>query len=407
MSENGYSNFHFIKNNKNDRIQIFIGKPFQIKRSINFNELDKVIEKIDNILKLTPSDYLSSYEEITDDKIIKDELYPELINRIYNDTENLHKRDKYSNTTFEHDFCNPNNIQKFYEADYYVLKEKTKKSYKIFKKVTDRNLIYDAVLQRGVELFGQNDKFQLMVFLQGVRITAHQNKEKTIGSSFLFHISTEIIVENKPYFLIDTKWYHLRDTFIKDLEKNTKHILKTYNTSDKILPLKWDKKKLRKEKDYNLQYNKLNNYIVIDTIITDGLELCDVLHYDKNNLYLIHIKYGFKSEIRELTNQITISARRLKETLGTKDKLFLTKIYNNLVDKGYDVDNLSLEDFKKLFEKKIIYIMAFTSHLSKDLKVVDNIEKFTSNIARYSLIQCSGEMRAYYYDMQTFQIMRE
>ena len=111
--------------------------------------------------------------------------------------------------------------------------------------------------------------------------------------------------------------------------------------------------------------------------------------------------------MRELTNQITISARRLRETLGSKDKTILTKIYNSLINKGKNIDNLTLSEFKELFNKKITYVLAFTSHLKDDLSVIDNIDKFDSNIARYSLIQCSGEMRAYYYDMLTFQIMRK
>ena len=108
--------------------------------------------------------------------------------------------------------------------------------------------------------------------------------------------------------------------------------------------------------------------------------------------------------MRELTNQITISARKLRETLSSKDKTILTKIYNSLISKGSNIDNLTLTAFKELFNKKITYVLAFTSHLKEDLTVID---KFNSNIARYSLIQCSGEMRAYYYDMQTFQIMRK
>ena len=186
--------------------------------------------------------------------------------------------------------------------------------------------------------------------------------------------------------------------------KKIKYILKTYNSSDEILPLKWDKEVLRRESDYNSSYDNLKNYIVIDTIIKGGLELCDILHYDIDNLYLIHVKYGFKSEMRELTNQITISARKLRETLSSKDKTILTKIYNSLISKGSNIDNLTLTAFKELFNKKITYVLAFTSHLKEDLTVID---KFNSNIARYSLIQCSGEMRAYYYDMQTFQIMRK
>ena len=400
--------FEFLKKSKTDRVQIFVGKSFQIKKSVDFEDLNKIITEIGYILELVASDYLSSYEEITDEKFISDYLHPELITRIFNDTENVYKRSQYSSTTFEHDFCDPNNIEKFYEADYYKLKEKTKNNgYSTFAEVTDRTEIYDTVIKRGIERFGVNDRFKFMVFLQGARITSHHNKIQTTASSFLFNISTEFPINNKPIFLVDTKWYHLRDTFVQDLKTNTEHILKTYNASNLILPLKWDKKVLKRESDYNSSYDNLKNYIVIDTIIKDGLELCDILHYDNQNLYLIHVKYGFKSEMRELTNQITISARRLRETLGSKDKTILTKIYNSLINKGKNIDNLTLSEFKELFNKKITYVLAFTSHLKDDLSVIDNIDKFDSNIARYSLIQCSGEMRAYYYDMQTFQIMRK
>lgn len=399
--------FQFLKKNKTDRVQIFVGKSFQIKKSVDFNDLNKIIIEICYILELVASDYLSSYEEITDQKYISDYLHPELITRIFNDTENVYKRGQYSSTTFEYDFCDPNNIEKFYEADYYKLKERTENGgYSTFAEVTDRTEIYDTVIKRGIERFGVNDRFKFMVFLQGARITSHHNKIQTTASSFLFNISTEFPINNKPIFLVDTKWYHLRDTFVKDLKTNTEHILKTYNASNTILPLKWDKKILKRESDYNSSYNSLKNYIVIDTIIKDGLELCDILNYDNENLYLIHVKYGFKSEMRELTNQITISARRLRETLGSEEKTILTKIYNSLTSKGNNIDNLTLSEFKELFKKKITYILAFTSHLKEDLSVIENIDKFDSNIARYSLIQCSGEMRAYYYDMQTFQIMR-
>lgn len=400
--------FEFLKKNKTDRVQIFVGKSFQIKKSVDFDDLNKIITEICHILELVASDYLSSYEEITDKKYISDYLHPELITRIFNDTENVYKRSLYSSTTFEYDFCDPNNIEKFYEADYYKLKEKTENNgYSTFAEVTDRTEIYDTVIKRGIERFGVNNRFKFMVFLQGTRITSHHNKIQTTASSFLFNISTEFPIKNKPIFLVDTKWYHLRDTFVQDLKTNTVHILKTYNVSNGILPLKWDKKVLKRESDYNSSYDNLKNYIVIDTIIKDGLELCDILHYDNQNLYLIHVKYGFKSEMRELTNQITISARRLRETLGSKDKTMLTKIYNSLVNKGKSIDNLTLSEFKELFNQKITYVLAFTSHLKDDLSVIDNIDKFDSNIARYSLIQCSGEMRAYYYDMQTFQIMRK
>ena len=64
-----------------------------------------------------------------------------------------------------------------------------------------------------------------------------------------------------------------------------------------------------------MQYNGLTNFIVIDTIIVDGIELCDLLYFDSSTIYLIHVKYGFRSQIRELNNQILIAARRLKDAV--------------------------------------------------------------------------------------------
>lgn len=407
------SNLHFkyLKNKPSDRIQVYVGKAFKIKKNVDFENLHKIILELGIISELEKSDYLSSYEELTDNNFIDNFCYPELIQRMYNDIGNLNNKNLSPHNKFEYDFTNPNNIEKFYEADYYVLKEKTgEREYTIFNTVYDKEEIYNTVLSRAVEIYGDNDQFNFMVFLQGVRVLCYQNENKrksTASSGFLFHISTEFPVQGKPIFLIDTKWYILRDTFIQDLKANTKHILKTYPAPQNLLPIIWDKKILKTEKKYNLEYKKIPNCIVIDTIIADGLELCDIMKYDKKNLYLIHVKYGFSSNMRELTNQVTISARRLKEVLATEDKTTLEVIYNKLIKKKSRIINMSLEDFKDLFDKKITFVLAFTSHLTKDLLVEDNIDKFTSNIARFSLIQCSSDMRANYYDLLTYQIRRE
>lgn len=400
--------FDFLKKKTTDRIQIFVSKSFKVKKNVDFEKLHLILMELVVISQLVPTDYLDSYKEITDKAFIDDVLHQKLITKLFDDTENLGKRKTNAHKSFQHDFCDPNNIQKFYEADEFRLKEKTENGgYSVFKIVYDRNEIYDSVLERAVQLFGVNDRFQFMNYVRSARIATYQDGKLSIGSGFLFHISTEFAVNGTPTFLVDTKWYQLKDSFVNDLKTSTEHILKTYKDQSNILHEPWDKAVTSRESEYNFKYNSKPNYLVIDTIIADGLELCDIMYYDDNNLYLIHVKYGFQSKIRELTNQITISARRLRETLGTKDKLILEKIYNQLIEKKYNIDNLSLEEFKNLFNKRISYILAFTSHLANDLVVADNIEKFDSNIARYSLIQCSGEMRAYYYDLLNYQIPRK
>lgn len=180
---------------------------------------------------------------------------------------------------FEFDFCNPNNIEKFYEAEKYVLKEKMEDSHRIFATVVDRSEIYPTVIRRAYGLHG-NNAFQIKVFLNGVRVLGYLGRKSISSSTFMYHISAELKYKNKPVFLIDTKWYHLKEVFISDLKTQTERVLRTYKAPKTVLKLPWDKNLLKREEDYNLQYDPMPDYIVIDTIISDGVELCDILHYD-------------------------------------------------------------------------------------------------------------------------------
>ena len=326
--------FSFLKSKESDSIQIYVGKSFQIKKPVDFEKLHKIFLELDVISQLAPSDYLSSYKEIQDIKFINNSLKQELITKIYNDAGTL-GRNTSGIKRFEHDFCNPNNIEKFYEADSYKLREKSEKGgYRTFETVYNRKEIYETVLKRAVELVGNNDRFNFMIYLQGVRICCMHNDKKTVASNFLFHINTEFTLSGKSYFLVDAKWYNLRNSFLEDLKASAKHILRTYKAPSNILYIPWNKEETAREGDYNLKYNGIPNYIVIDTIIVDGLELCDILFFNDNTLYLIHVKYGFTSTLRELDNQINIAARRLKDVLGTNDKLILKKIYGQIIQKG-------------------------------------------------------------------------
>ncbi|WP_010232580.1 DUF6119 family protein [Gillisia marina] len=81
--------FDFLKSKETDRIQVYVGKGFKIKKGVDFENLHRLIQELDIIEQLDASDYLSSYKEITDTKYINDHLYTELITRIFNDVENL------------------------------------------------------------------------------------------------------------------------------------------------------------------------------------------------------------------------------------------------------------------------------------------------------------------------------
>ena len=397
--------FKYLIDKKNPRINIATGKGFKIKKDINFNLLHRIIKEFGTIRQLVPSDFLSSYEEITDKLHIENDLKNLLIDKIYDNISYVEGTATVSN--FQFDFCNPNNIGDFYEADEFRLKEKTDRGgHKVFKIINNKEDIYFEVIKYAISQIGVLNKFKFMVFLQGVRICCYKNSINTRSASFLFHFTSEFKIGNQSIFLIDNKWYSLRNTFIQDLKTQAKHILNTYKLQNNFLTQDWEFG-LTKEGIYNLKYDNLNNYFVTDTIISDGIELCDIIYYDENNLYLTHVKQSFTASMRELTNQIQISAKRLKECLGSNDKSFLEKIYNQLVQKGRNYNHLILADFIKLFEdRKKTFVLAFTSQLASDAIVEENLDLYASNIAKFSLIECSSEMRIKYYDMEIIQILR-
>lgn len=400
--------FAYLKSKTNERIHITVSKGFKVKKAMDFNALDKLVTELDYMQGLVPSDYLSSYEEITDRGFIQDQLYPLLIQQIYDDIPRINRTTDEFQSRFEFDFCDPNNIQKFYEADYYLLKEKTEEGgHRQFGRVENKDDIYEHVMRYALVQVGENDKFSLMVFLQGVRVICYHNNRKTVGSAFLFYFSAEFNLDGTPYFLMDTKWFKLRAAFVQELQTDALHILRSNKTPRVILDIPWDKKIIATEKEYNLSYLNRANYLVMDTFTPDGIELCDLIHYDDDNIYLIHVKYGFGGQIRELTNQIILSATRLKHDLSSSDKKWLEDAYQLASNAGH-LKGLSSDGFKRLFTtRKINYVLAFCSHLKDDFAIEQQIERFKSNIARFSLIQCSSDMRQSYFELYVRQIMRE
>jgi hypothetical protein len=187
------------------------------------------------------------------------------------------------------------------------------------------------------------------------------------------------------------------------LNRACERILKNFKAPNSLLTKTWDLTKENTEKKYNLLYKDLKNYLVFDTIAISGIELCDIIKYDSQNVYLIHVKRGFDSSMRELYNQIILSARRVEESRSSKDKAYLKKCFDSLIKKKQGNSINSVDEFLKLFQKNIKYVMAFSNNNSNNA-VEDEISKIKSSIAKFSVIQTSSEMRSNYFELLFTQI---
>jgi hypothetical protein len=346
--------FSWLRSKPSDRIAITASKGFRFAKQVEFKQFHKIIKEMDVIAELSPSHYLSSYRQVRDDIFISENYYPMLIQKIYDYIPYLTGHSKDPRDRFEFDFCNPNNIEKFYEAEEYHLKERSQEGGLItFAKIVEKDDIFKTVINRALATMEKIDLFNLRIYLQGVRVSCVKGGKSRATSLFLLHISTEFLIKGEAVFYIDGKWYQLKESFLNELRRDAQHIFKQYKATASILKFGWNKAVTRTEKEYNLLYESNSGYIVLDTTIVDGVELCDILHYTDDGIYLVHVKYGFGSQIRELTNQVLISARRLREALGVGKRDLLEKVYEKLTNSGRDLNGLRLNEFKDLFDKNI------------------------------------------------------
>lgn len=408
LSNVNNDNFSFLKKTKNEKIQIIVSNSIKFRKKIEFELLQTLIKEIKYIEEIEKNDYLTTYTKIEDNNLVES-LKEKLTQEIVNDIPNIIQRKLNPLNKFNFEFCHPKSIDKFYEADFYHLFENTEENkYSLFAKTIDKNEIYEIVINRAVEKFGSDYTYNdIKFYLFGVKIRSYKtdDKKQLTSASFLMHLNTEFILEGQPYFLLDNNWYLLQDSFVKDLNNQCSRVLKNYITPKDILFKNWDKAVIKKESEYNLLYNDIANYLVFDTITINGIELCDILYYDETNLYLIHVKHGFDSSIRELYNQVILSARRLQESLASKEKEYLKIIFKS-IEKKNNTKNITQSEFIKLFSKKINYVMAFSSANKKEIIIENNMDKIKSSIAKFSVIQSSSEMRGEYYDLYFTQIKR-
>jgi uncharacterized protein (TIGR04141 family) len=384
--------------NRSPQIILNISTGFNLNKKLSYNELGSLIEILEYLETQTANDFFSSYKEIVDKSLISSSLKPGLINKLYNIRKNI-----IDGKVSDFDLCYPNKIEDFYSADEYEIKlKKDQHKFDIIGRTSDKSEIIQIILKY---LSDNNLDSNLASFsnvVYNIYILTYKNQKLILRTALIYHLNTELYLSGQGTFIyLDSKWYKLREIFIDEMNTRCSEILINNNLNNSILDEKWQLNstgKRENEGTYNDKYLK-ENYLVLDRIIVDSIELADVIHIKDDTLFLCHVKYGFSTDMRELYSQIISSARRLKNDLKDEKNDYLNKIFLQLEAKERN-GGLNNEEFIELFNRgKIKYVMAITSHLAnRDL--LTDIHHYSSNIAKLSLIQCFTEMRTEYYDLE-------
>jgi len=164
------------------------------------------------------------------------------------------------------------------------------------------------------------------------------------------------------------------------------------------------------EGEYNRKYEGLAGYTIFDKALGQKIELCDIMYETENAIYLIHVKAGFDAKMRDLGNQVVIAANRFMNERNSGETDFIEAVidsYNNRKEnQGFQINK---EEYLKRFRtknKNIIFVLAYKPEGKRVNRIKGNLDKVTSNIAKFSLIQCVREMNTLSYPVRILEINR-
>lgn len=381
---------------------------FRINKAISFEDLLRVIEGCESVLETEVPVSINDVEKITKkrDALLVDQLDAALFDQLwtrYSDTEN----------SVSFDLCD-RDFEKYLTASTYIVR----------KGASSKNLFGDYEFDELTDIDSLLDQIRLLdnspetkdAFIKltkGIKIFSFdENDEPLTQGDLLAHIMGDVTVDGKKYFFIDKTWFRIKDTFVADLNARCKAYIDK-NFFDKPLE-PWDYNR-ETENNYNRKYIGKENFIVLDRVTPDNIEPCDVLHWDDDTLYFIHIKSGFGNTMRDLCAQLLIAARKIGQDLASS-KDFVEKIYDSMQAKiggepyfdavGRQTEVYSKDDFVALFSKKIVFVLAVCDTKTAGERDIHNVDAFNSNIAKFSLEELSRAMRGQDFDFRVAQIFR-
>ena len=206
--------------------------------------------------------------------------------------------------------------------------------------------------------------------------------------------------ENRqPFFLFNDKWLMFDTNYIDNLDKEfKKSYTQMINIDKKLKDILSNKEANLTEDTYNKTFENSDEIILAHTVLSNYIELTDLIYYDDDNLYLIHNKLKFQgSGARDVLNQILTSAEFINHYMMDK-KDFIEKYYEDILKKypNNKIKDLTKEEFVELFNKpNIYYVAGFMEKLS------DNTD---SNYAKYITIDASKKLIEKGYQLLLFDI---
>ena len=370
------------ENNKNRNLNVIAKDSFVIRKSINTENLIKVLNQLIELEKREDNFTLGYFVDVKKYGYSSKKLNQILVNNFTDKKiENfLLVGDEYS------DYCIGGN-------KYIICSQEGSIIYQDDKPITLLDIFYNCLPENIT-------KTSIEKILK-CTLTVYNDKDIVLYPTKIKQcIQGYIEDENKqPFFLFNGNWLMFDNNYIDNLDSEfKKNYNQMINIDKKLQNIILNNNSSLTEDSYNKKFANSNDIIVSHTVLSNNIELADLIYYDEDNLYLIHNKSKFQGNgARDVLNQILTSAEFISHYLLEKKEV-LEKYYDDIL-KTYPnnkIKDLSKNEFIDLFNKpNVYYVAGFMDNLS---------ENTDSNYAKYITLDTSKKLQEKGYKLLLFSI---
>lgn len=381
-----------------------IGSYFYLRKKIDFEELKELIIDLNKIyLKNTPKQ-LTLFNKVNDSSLLK-KLDDQLLDLVTDDVQ-LHNDPSRVRQSLNEiiEMVHPTKLERFYECDKFLIRFKFSRGKKDLEIFDRSDLYFNSTKYIFESLDNISDRFTIKQNIFKLNIVGFVNKREVTYGSLFSHITAEMNYGVHKYFKIDGHWYVLEDEFLEIMNDDAISYYSKYLLKEDIL-INWIDGD--DEDTYNQSYHDLDQCYVLDKVIKENIELCDILIINDGVAYFVHVKNGFNTKMRDLYIQVILAAKRLSNDLKNKKGVSYLKKTLTEYNKRNPKKTIDIEDFLckiKTKELTINFVMAFKNNHYKKDTILERINKCNSNIAKYSLVQVVKEMQAFNFGINLIDI---
>lgn len=208
----------------------------------------------------------------------------------------------------------------------------------------------------------------MQAFLQDALICSYNESSELITrGTIISHLTGDITARGKSYFIINGEFLRIQEDIKANIISSAKNILNSVIEGKELLGVDWGSD-CHNEDDFNDKVcqqsaNEQCQFHLFHRNIPDSTEFADIIKFEGNDAYIIHVKDKFDHAMRALSKQVEASLLQYEAFKRNNNSSYMNKLYDNAIERdssGNFAESFpEYKDFKeKLAKSTVSYVMA-------------------------------------------------